>query len=183
MPKRMLQLLGGLLAVASLAVGPSAASGDTGGTAKAAGNGGCYDNHPPYSHWGQDWWDRDGGGRYWNGWGDGDGSYFDGRSYDNGCGRYGYGRSVPATAAGRVVRVMVAAKRLRGPQCQHLYRSGRLSRPGSCTHTHWMRADGTSSWRFAIPRELPGGHYRLIRRAVDAAGNHERKHRLHLSIR
>jgi hypothetical protein len=111
MPKRMLQLLGGFLAVAIFAAGLSVASGDPSATAKVAGNPGCNDHYAPYSRWGNDWWDRDGQGRYWNGWGDGNG-YFDGRSYDRGCGG-GYGNAARVVAAGKVARVMVAAKRLR----------------------------------------------------------------------
>jgi hypothetical protein len=183
MPARILQLIIGVLALTALAVGPSAAIAHTAPTANSAGDGGGYcDHYSPYSHWGHNWWDRDGDGRYWRGWGDGDG-YFDGSSYDRGCNGGGYGNSA-RTAAGRVARVMVAAKRMRGDGlCQHLHRSGYLSRPGSCTHTNWMRADGTSSWRFAIRRALPRGHYRLLRRAVDAAGNREHKRLLHLRIR
>ena len=159
------------------------ASGDPAPTAKDAGNGGgCNDQYPPDSNWGNDWWNRDGDGRYWNGWGDGNG-YFDGSSSDSGCGGYGSAAGAQAAAAGKVSRVMVAAKRLRGPRCQTVYRSGRLSHTGSCSNTHWMRANGTSSWRLSIPRSLPRGHYRLLRHAVDAAGNRERTHRFHLSIR
>ena len=179
MPQRVLKMLGGLLAVAAL-IAPSAASGDSPSAAKIAGNGN-YDQYPPYSHWGNDWWGHDGNGhRYWNGWGDGDG-YFDGSSGDRGG--YGSQNGNAARQTGKVDRVMVAVKRLRGAgRCQNLHRSG-LSRPGSCTQTHWMRAKGTSSWRFDIPRSLPSGRYRLHRRAVDAAGNRERSHLLHVRIR
>ena len=79
---------------------------------------------------------------------------------------------------------MVAVKRLRGSgRCQHLSRSGRLSEPGSCGPTRWMKASGTRSWRFPISRALPAGRYRLHRRAVDAAGNREQARLLHLRIR
>jgi hypothetical protein len=182
MPLRILQLLAGVLALAALAVGPSTASGDPAPSAKAAGGGNSCDHYSPWSRWGHEWWDRDRDGRYWNGWGDGDG-YFDGSSYDRGC-YGGYGDSAQSAARGRVARVMVAVKRVRANGiCQHLYRSGHLGGLGSCAHTHWMRAKGTSSWRFAIPRNLPRGTYRLVRRAVDAAGNRERRHLLHLRIR
>jgi hypothetical protein len=179
MPHRVLKMVGGLLAVTAL-IAPSAASGDFSAPAKVAGYGN-YDQYPPYSHWGNDWWQyHNNGHRYWHGWGDGHG-YFDGNSGD----RDGYGsrHGNAARQAGKVDRVMVAVKRLRGAGvCQHLYRSG-LSRPGSCIPTHWMRAKGTSSWRFDIPRGLPSGRYRLHRRAVDAAGNRERTHLLHVRIR
>src|SRR4051812_8028281 len=117
MPKRMIHLFCGLLAVASLAVGPSVASGDPAPTAEAAGDGGGnYDHYPPQSNWGHDWWHHDGGYRHWHGWNDGDG-YFGGHAWDNG-GAYGAGKRVRVITAGRVSHVMVAAKRLRGSRCQ-----------------------------------------------------------------
>ncbi len=180
MPKLTLQLLLGVLAVAMLAVGPSAASDDPRPTAKSAGNGGGYgcDHYPPHSRYGDDWWGRDGDGRYWNGYGD-DNGYFDGRSYDRGC----PGSGARASARGRVARVMVAVKRLRDGRCQHLNRSGNLSSRGSCGHTHWMRAKGKGRWSFQVPKGLPRGRYRLHARAVDRAGNRERTRLLHLRIR
>jgi hypothetical protein len=180
MPKRMLKVFGGLLAVAALIVAPSAASGDSAPTAKISGNGNS-DQYPPSSQWGNGWWGPDGnGGRNWQGWGDGNG-YFDGSSSDRGGNGGQHGNA--ARPAGKVDRVMVAVKRLRGGgRCQHLYRSG-LSSTGSCTGTHWMRAKGTTSWRYDIPTGLPSGRYRLQRRAVDAAGNRERTHLLHVRIR
>ena len=87
-------------------------------------------------------------------------------------------------AKGKVDRVRVAVKRLRpGSKCQHLTRSGRLSRPGSCAPTRWLRAQGTSFWHYRIPKALPTGHYRLHRQAIDAAGNREHQRMLHLWIR
>jgi len=182
MPVRMLQLLGALLAVALLVVAPSMASDDPAPTAKAAGGGSGCDTYPPESGWGNGWWGHDNdGGRSWNGWGDGDG-YFDGDSSDQGCDGSS-SRAAQASKAGKVARVMVAVDRLRGGRCQHLGRSGRLGRPKSCATTNWMRAKGTTSWRHDIPRRLPSGRYRLHRRAVDAAGNREQPHLLHLRIR
>jgi hypothetical protein len=187
MIKRIGHSLGWLLAAALLAVGPSVASGSpTAHTAGSGGggNGGCNDNWPPSSNWGNGWWGHDGQGSYWNGWGDGNG-YFNGHASDsNGCGGNG-GHSMVAGAAatGKVARVMVAVKRLDGSKCQHLFSSGRLGSAGSCKPTHWMRAKGTSAWRFDIPKELPKGNYQLHREAIDAAGNHEKQHVMHLSIR
>jgi hypothetical protein len=185
MTKRMIALLGGVLVVGTLALGSlgaSMASGDPAPTAEAAGTGGgCYDHYPPYSRWGHDWWNHDGSGRHWHGWTDGD-SYFGGRAWDRGCGAYGAGKRAGAATGGHLSHVMVAVKRLRGSRCQSVYRSGRLGSLGSCGHTHWMRAHGGSTWRLPIPRPLPIGRYRLIRSAVDTAGNRESRHRLHVRI-
>jgi len=174
-PHRLLQLIGGLAAVAILALSGTAMAGGPGG-----GYSGSYcDNYRPWSNWGHGWWGQDGDGRYWNGWGDGNG-YFDGHSSDRGC----YGGAAAVRAKGKVDRVRVAVKRLRpGSKCQHLTRSGRLSRPGSCAPTRWLRAQGTSFWHYRIPKALPTGHYRLHRQAIDAAGNREHQRMLHLWIR
>ncbi|MCW3003815.1 MAG: hypothetical protein JWQ20_3113 [Conexibacter sp.] len=187
MTKAIGHALGWLFTAAILAVGPSVATGDTPPSAQSAGSGGgngnCNDNSPPSSNWGNGWYGRDSQGAYWNGWGDGNG-YFDGSAHDSGCGGGG-GSSMAGRAArtGKVDRVMVAVKRLSGAQCQHLFSSGRLSTAGSCRATHWMRAKGAAAWHFDIPKELPKGNYQLHRVAVDAAGNHERQHLMHLSIR
>ena len=175
MPHRLLQLIGGLAAVAILALSGTAMAGGPGG-----GYSGSYcDHYRPWSNWGHGWWGHDGDGRYWNGWGDGNG-YFDGNSSDRGCD----GGSAAVRPKGKVDRVRVAVKRLRpGSTCQHLTRSGRLSRPGSCGATHWLRAQGTSFWHYRIGKALPAGHYRLHRQAIDAAGNRERQRMLHLWIR
>ena len=176
MPHRILRPLLGLMVVAAVAAAPQLASGDP--TGAAAGNPGCNDNYPPYSNWGHGWYGYGDGHRYWNGWGDGNG-YFDGHAYDHGCNYGGNAAQKP-----HVVRVMVAAKRLRGDGiCQHLRKSGRLSRPKTCAGTHWMKADGTSKWRFDIAKALPTGRYRLHRRAIDSSGNVEKAALLHLRIR
>jgi len=173
---RLIRLIGGLAAVAALALSGTAVAGN--GGYQGGYQGGC-DNYRPWSNWGHGWYGNDGDGRYWNGWNDGNG-YFDGQSYDRGCDAGG----AAVRGKGKVDRVMVAVKRLRpGSSCQHLTRSGRLSRPGSCAPTHWLRAQGTSSWHYRIRKALPAGHYRLHRQAIDAAGNRERQRMLHLWIR
>jgi hypothetical protein len=189
MTKRIGHSLGWLFAAAILAVGPSVAAGHPSPTAQSAGsgsgggNGGCNDNSPPSSSWGNGWYGRDNQGAYWNGWGDGNGS-FDGHASDSsGCGNAQSSMASRASKTGKVARVMVAVKRLNGSQCQHLFSRGRLSTAGSCRGSHWLRATGTSSWRYDIPAELPKGKYQLQRVAIDAAGNHEKQHLMHLSIR
>ncbi len=175
MPHGLLQLIGGLAAVAVLALSGTAIAGDPGGGYR----GGYCDHSRPWSNWGHGWWGHDRDGRYWNGWDDGNG-YFDGHSSDRGC----YGGAAVARPKGKVDRVRVAVKRLRpGSKCEHLTRSGRLSRLGSCAPTHWLRAQGTSFWHYRIRKALPAGHYRLHRQAIDAAGNRERQRMLHLWIR
>lgn len=178
MPVRILLLLGVLLVVAALGVTPAMATTNTSPAAKAAGDG-CNGNGP-WSNWGHGWYDHDGQGRYWQGWGDGHG-YFNGNADYGNCGAYGNGAR--SAAAGRVARVMVAVKRLRPAGCQHLTRAGHLSRIGGCAGTHWIKAKGIANWRFDIRRALPSGRYRLQRRAVDARGHGERAHLLHLRIR
>jgi hypothetical protein len=177
MPVRMLQLLGALLVVAALGVAPSMATTGASQRAKAADN--DCDSNGPWSNWGHNWYGHDGNGRYWRGWGDGNG-YFDGHADYGNC---GHGSAARSAAAGRVDRVMVAVKRLRPSGCQHVTRAGHLSRVGSCAGTHWMKAKGTTSWRFDIPRSLPSGRYRLHRRAVGADGHREKTDLLHLRIR
>ena len=173
MRRTILHLLGGLLAVGALAIAPALASGDGASTTRAGDPGGCNDTGSPHSRWGHNWWDHDGNGPYWRGWGDGNG-YFGGRAWDPNC---------DATHKGRVARVMVAVDRLRGQRCQRLSSKHRLGRPVSCSRTRWIRASGTKHWRHRISRALPRGHYRLHRRAIDAAGNRERAHMRHVWIR
>ena len=176
MPKRMLQLVGGLLVVGALAVAPTAASADGSSTAKLSGGGsGCNDNWNPQSRWGNGNWY--GNNNNWGGWGDGNG-YFGGQSWDQDCN----GNSSTATAA-RVGRVKVAVQRLRGSQCQHLRASDNLgSRTADCS-PKWMNANGTRHWRHSISNPLPAGRYRLMHRAIDAAGNRGKLHVRRVSIR
>jgi hypothetical protein len=178
MPKRMLQLVAGLLAVGALAVAPTAATADASPTAKLSGNGsGCQDNWGPQSGWGHGYWNGD--NNNWGGWGDGDGN-FGGYSRDRDCNGYS---SSTATAAS-IHHVKVAVQRLRGSgQCQHLSASDNLgSRTSDCS-PRWMKARGTRHWKHFISNPLPAGRYRLMHRAVDAAGNRGKVQRMRLSIR
>lgn len=176
MSKRTLQLVGGLLAVGALAVAPTAATADAPSTAKPSGNGsGCQDNWNPQSSWGNGSWNGD--NNNWGGWGDGNGN-FGGQSSDQDCS----GNSSTATAA-RVASVKVAVQRLRGSQCQHLSASDNLGRRTPHCGPKWMTASGTRHWSHSIANPLPAGRYRLMHRAVDAAGNGGKVHALRLSIR
>jgi hypothetical protein len=182
MHKRMLQLVVGLLAVGALAVAPTAAMADASPTAKLSGSGsGCQDNWGPQSNWGHGGWNGNwnGNNNNWGGWGDGNG-YFGGNSSDQDCN----GNSSSTATAASVAHVKVAVQRLRGSgQCQHLSASDKLgSRTPNCG-PRWINARGTRHWTHSIANPLPAGRYRLMHRAVDAAGNRGKVHRMHLSIR
>ena len=173
MPKRMLQILAVLLAAGAVSAVPAGAS--VAGAPIANVSDDCdNDNYPPYSRFGHGWYGHDGHGDYWRGWGDGNG-YFGGSSYDDYCNT--------ADKLGKVDRVMVAVKRLRGSRCQHLLSSGHLSPRRDCGRMHWMRAHGTDRWHHRIAARLPHGQYRIHRRAVDAAGNREDMHTRRVRIR
>ena len=75
-------------------------------------------------------------------------------------------------------------QRLRGSgRCQHLSASDNLGSRTANSTPRWMTARGTRHWSHSIANPLPAGHYRLMHRAVDAAGNRGKVHRLRLSIR
>jgi hypothetical protein len=95
----------------------------------------------------------------------------------------GSGSNSSFARVSKVARVMVAVQRIRGSQCQHLSRSGKLGRPGSCSATHWFPATGTRHWHHNIGTALPTGRYRLKHRAIDAAGNRGKVHVRRLSLR
>jgi hypothetical protein len=166
MRRRIIQLIGGLLVVAAMAVVPSAAS--------AGDPSQCQDRWSPHSRWGHGWYGHDGNGRYWRGWDDGRG-YFDGSSWDPYCSA--------SDRLGKVDRVMVAAQRVHGSRCENLRRSGRLGIRRTCSHIHWMEAHGTRHWHHAISRALPPGRYRLHHRAIDRNGNRGFHHTTRLAIR
>jgi hypothetical protein len=88
-----------------------------------------------------------------------------GIAIDGGCG---------ANGAGKLKAVQVAVERKVGKRCEHLTSGGKLSKAGKCTHV-WLRAKGTKAWSFRLPRHLPRGTYAVSTRAVDAAGNIEKK--------
>jgi hypothetical protein len=173
MLKRMLQLVGGLLAVGALIVAPTGAGASPTARMSGGGGSGCQDQYPPHSNWGNGWRGQDRHGGYWRGWGDGNG-YAGGQSWDSSCTAF--------DEAGKVARVMLAVQRERGSQCQNLGRRG-LGRRTDCSHNHWFRAEGTQHWHHNITSALPRGRYRLRHRAIDSAGNRGRVHSMHLRIR
>ena len=79
----------------------------------------------------------------------------------------------------RVARVTVAiARRAGGGHCRYLLASGRLGPRGKCRRAVYVSARGTKKWSFTSPRRLPAGVYVVRSRAIDSAGNIERKQRL-----
>ena len=92
-----------------------------------------------------------------------------GTTTDRGCG---------ASRRGTVRRVRLAIARRTGKRCRSLLPSGRLARRAvSCRRTAYVNARGTTRWSFTARRRLPRGRYEIWVRAIDAAGNVERKNR------
>jgi hypothetical protein len=81
--------------------------------------------------------------------------------------------------SGRVARVTVAvARRTGGGGCRYLQGSGRFGPRTSCRRPTYVAATGTAAWSFRIARPLARATYVVRSRAIDAAGNVERKARL-----
>ena len=70
--------------------------------------------------------------------------------------------------------VDVAVTAGRGKACRRLAKDGTL-KPGDCTKPVWLRAKGTSKWRFVLKKPLPKGRYVVRSRATDGAGHRERR--------
>jgi hypothetical protein len=87
------------------------------------------------------------------------------------------GRAVDADCRGKrgpVARVEVAIARISGKRCRYLDSKGQFTAPASCSVPRgFLRARGTSSWRFSKRLKLAPGRYRAFSRAVDPAGNTE----------
>jgi hypothetical protein len=80
--------------------------------------------------------------------------------------------------SGAVARVTVAtAKRVGRGRCRYLQTSGRLGRRTSCRRPTYLAARATARWSLRTSRPLPAGTYVVRCRAIDAAGNVERKSR------
>jgi hypothetical protein len=79
---------------------------------------------------------------------------------------------------GKLDRVTIAIARREGGGtglCRYLQPDGRLGRVVSCRRPTYVRARGTAHWRFRLARRLPIGTYTARIRAVDRAGNAEKK--------
>lgn len=90
-----------------------------------------------------------------------------GIAIDQGCG---------AAGAGSLKRVSVAIERKAGKHCQHVLRNGRLGAAGTCNHV-WLPAKGKANWSLHLAHKLPRGKYIVSTRAIDSAGNVERRGR------
>jgi hypothetical protein len=82
------------------------------------------------------------------------------------------GRGPLKAASLRVTGVEVSVRRLGGSKktCSWLRSTAGTLVRGSCTSPRWVRASGSSSWRVALRRSLPAGHYEIRSRAGIAAG-------------
>jgi hypothetical protein len=76
---------------------------------------------------------------------------------------------------GKVRRVYVSVARVTsGGGCRYLRSDGTLGPSADCRKARFLLARGASRWRLRTSRAVPGGRYRVLLRAVDAAGNRER---------
>jgi hypothetical protein len=79
----------------------------------------------------------------------------------------------------RPARVHVAVLRERGVGCSWLsspaggFTRARRGPDRDCGGPRWLRAEGTTSWRFALRRALPPGRYVVYSRATSRAGFRE----------
>ena len=90
------------------------------------------------------------------------------------------GLRVRGTARGngcRVTKVRVAIARKTGKLCKFLSAKGFFRAQRSCRRTQYMTARGTSRWSLRVPGRLQRGKYLAWSRAIDSAGNVERKAR------
>lgn len=87
------------------------------------------------------------------------------------------GRST-TTKTAKVRRVEVAVTRI--ARCERLSTSGRLVKiKASLRKTcppNWLKASGTTSWKYKLKRTLASGTYRIAARATDVNGNVGRVH-------
>jgi hypothetical protein len=79
---------------------------------------------------------------------------------------------------GAIARVTVAIARREGGgtgRCRYLQPSGRIGRVVSCRRPTYVRARGTAIWSFRLRGRFPRGTWTARIRAVDRAGNSEKK--------
>jgi hypothetical protein len=74
----------------------------------------------------------------------------------------------------RVRRVQVAVARRTGKRCRFLRADGRFTKRRRCARPVFLRASGTTRWRFSLNLRLPRGRYVAYSRAADTAGTIER---------
>jgi hypothetical protein len=84
-------------------------------------------------------------------------------------------RGTAADAApGRVTKVRVSVALTTGFACRFLRADGTFSAPRDCRRTTYVTATGTTAWLLRLPELVPG-RYLIWTRAIDNAGNVERK--------
>jgi hypothetical protein len=80
-----------------------------------------------------------------------------------------------ADGTGSAVRVVgISVARAVGAKCRFLTVTGTFTAARSCARTTYLTAKATTAWRLKLPK-LPKGSYKVRSRAIDAAGNVERK--------
>jgi hypothetical protein len=80
---------------------------------------------------------------------------------------------------GRLARVTIAlARKTHSGRCRWLQAGGRFGRVTGCRNATYVAARGAKRWRLRVGGPLRRGRYVARCRAIDAAGNVERKHRL-----
>ena len=94
------------------------------------------------------------------------------------------GRST-TTKAAKVRRIDVAVTRI--AKCERLSTSGRLLRAKASLRKtcppNWLKARGTTSWKYQLKRTLPAGTYRIAVRATDVNGNVGKVHSAKVRLR
>lgn len=83
-----------------------------------------------------------------------------GRARDRGC--------------GRVANVTVAVAKVSGKKCRFLSSLRKFAKARSCRKPVYLRAKGTTKWRYALKTRLGKGRYLVMARATDTAGNRSR---------
>jgi hypothetical protein len=76
----------------------------------------------------------------------------------------------------RVAAVLVSIAHKAHHRCRFVQPNGRLSKRRGCRRPVLLRAAGTNRWSLSIRRaRLPAGHYSVVVRALDPAGNREHR--------
>ena len=72
-------------------------------------------------------------------------------------------------------------------KCERLSTSGRLLRAKASLRKtcppNWLKARGTTSWKYQLKRTLPAGTYRIAVRATDVNGNVGKVHSAKVRLR
>jgi hypothetical protein len=97
-----------------------------------------------------------------------------GTSTDPGCAGSAAGHT--HSTAGHLARVDIALARSVGHgMCRFLRRRGGFTSLRRCDRPRWIAAHGTNRWSFSRRGSFPAGSYVALARALDRAGNRERR--------